>query len=428
MHSKSFDWRYALLIACACLLFGQARADVEIEIVGVGSQQYPIAIAPFQSEVALLQPLTPVITNDLNLSGLFKTIGIGGLSPVPYSPAELNHGVVAGLGARTALLGRVEPLGAEVKIQVWLIEVTTGNELISFSVKVPATQLRRAAHKIADMVYEKLVGEKGAFSSRIAYVIQQGSRYELQVADSDGYGAQSILSSREPILTPKWSPDGESLAYVSFERQKAVVFTHHLRTGARVAVANFPGNNSAPAWSPDGKQLAVALTKEGGTQVFLMSATGGPARRFTTVGAINTEPAWTPDGRALVYTSDRGGTPQIYRQALVSADAERLTYEGAYNASAKFSSDGKQMIFVTKNDTGYHVAVMDMATRQSMVLTQSPDDDSPSFSPNGRMILYEMLVDRHRTLAVVSSDGRVKQRIKALAGDVRQPAWGPLLN
>ncbi len=415
------------LAGVALLLAAPARADVAIEIVGVGSQQYPIAIAPFRGEVGLAQPLTPVISNDLNLSGLFRVIGAGDMSPVPYSPAETNPQALTARGAQTVLVGQVEPGTNDVRIRFWLLEAATRRELISYEMRAQPQQLRRAAHQIADMIYEKITGEPGAFNSRIAYVLKSGARYELQVADSDGFGAQTILGSKEPILSPKWSPDGSTLAYVSFEQQKPMVFTHHLPSGRRKAVAAFRGNNSAPAWSPDGRTLAVALTKDGGTQVNLISAEGGSARRITHVGDINTEPAWSPDGRALVFTSDRGGSPQIYRQALVGGDAERLTFSAAYNASAKFSPDGRLMTFISKTNGGYHVAVMDMATKQTMVLTDSPDDDSPSFSPNGRMILYETQGDRRRTLAIVSSDGRVKQRIKTVAGEVRQPAWGPLL-
>ncbi|MDR3409776.1 MAG: Tol-Pal system beta propeller repeat protein TolB [Formivibrio sp.] len=416
-----------VLAGVALLLMGPVRADVAIEIVGVGSQQYPIAITPLRGEVGLTQPLTPVISNDLNLSGLFRVINAGDMSPVPYAPAEINPQALTGRGAQTVLVGQVEPGANDVRIRFWLLEAATRRELISYEMHAQPQQLRRAAHQIADMIYEKITGEPGAFNSRIAYVLKTGSRYELQVADSDGFGAQTILGSKEPILSPKWSPDGANLAYVSFERKKAVVFTHNLASGRRKAVAAFSGNNSAPAWSPDGKTLAVALTKDGGTQVYLINAEGGAARRFTFVGDINTEPSWTPDGSALLFTSDRGGSPQIYRQALAGGDAERLTFSGAYNASAKLSPDGRMITFVSKTTGGYHIAVMDISTRQIMALTDSPDDDSPSFSPNGRMILYETLDGRRRTLAIVSNDGRVKQRIKTVSGEVRQPAWGPLL-
>ncbi|SFN49641.1 TolB protein [Formivibrio citricus] len=419
-------WFRFLLVSMA-LLTGAARADIAIEIVGVGSQQYPIAIAPFRGEVSLPQSLTSVIGNDLNLSGLFRVINAGDMAPVPYQPSEVNSQALAARGAQTVLVGQVGQAADGYKIRFWLLEAATRRELIAMEVTAQAKQLRRTAHQIADMIYEKITGEPGAFNSRIAYVIKHGGRNELQVADSDGYGAQTILTSKEPILTPKWSPDGSTLAYVSFEKQKPVVFTHHLQSGRRVAVAAFRGNNSAPAWSPDGSQLAVALTKDGGTNVYLINAHGGAARRLTFGGEINTEPSWTPDGKAILFTSDRGGSPQIYRQSILGNGAERMTFTGGYNASAKMSPDGKLMTFVARDNGAYRVAVMDVATKQVMVLTDTPDDDSPSFSPNGRMILYEAVVDRKRSLAVVSSDGRVKQRLRALAGEVRQPAWGPLL-
>lgn len=420
---------YVLPVLLAWMLAVPVQADVEVEIVGVGSQQYPIAIAPFRGEIGLMQPLTPVIANDLNLSGMFRVIHAGDMSPVPYSPTETNPAELMARGAQTVLVGQIEQVAGakEIKLHFWLLEAATRRELLALTKTVQTQNLRREAHKIADMIYEKIVGEPGAFNSRMAYVLKVGGRFELQVADSDGYAAQTILASRDPIISPKWSPDGASLAYVSFEQQKPIVFTHQLQTGRRIAVAAFRGNNSAPAWSPDGKQLAVALSKDGTTQIYLINSNGGEARRFTRDGEINTEPVWTPDGRALIFTSDRGGGPQIYRQALVSQESERLTFVGGYNASAKLSPDGRQMTFISKIDGNYRVAVMDLASKQVMPLTESTDDDSPSFSPNGRMILYETMVDQRRTLAVVSSDGRIKQRVKTLAGEVRQPAWGPLL-
>ncbi len=418
---------FRFLLLFAVLTGGAARADIAIEIVGVGSQQYPIAIAPFQGEVGLPQSLTTVISNDLNLSGLFRVINAGDMAPVPHQPSEVNSSALAARGAQTVLVGQVSQSGGSYKIRFWLLEAASRRELIALEVNSQAKQLRRTAHQIADMIYEKITGEPGAFNSRIAYVLKHAGRNELQVADSDGYGSQMILRSKEPILSPKWSPDGSTLAYVSFENQKPVVWTHHLQSGKRKAVAAFRGNNSAPAWSPDGSQLAVALTKDGGTNVYLISAQGGSARRLTFGGEINTEPSWTPDGRAILFTSDRGGSPQVYRQSIVGNSAERMTFAGGYNASAKMSPDGRLMTFVTKDNGAYRVAVMEVATKQAMVLTDTPDDDSPSFSPNGRMILYEAVVDRKRSLAVVSSDGRVKQRLRVLAGEVRQPAWGPLL-
>lgn len=416
--------QFLVLAVTSFLLAATARADMTVEVVGVGSQQYPIAIAPFQNEAGLKQPITPVISNDLTLSGLFKVIGAGDLSPVPFSPGELNLGVLQQRGAQTALIGRTEMQGNELVIRFWLIDLASKKELLNLEKRGSPALARRMAHQIADMIYEKMTGKKGAFASRIAYVLKTGAnRFELQVADADGFGAQSVLTSKLPIMSPKWSPDGSKLAYVSFELQKPAVFIHELGTGKRWAAANFKGSNSAPAWSPDGRQLAVVLTKDGGSHIYLVNTDGSDLKRLTTSGDINTEPVFGPDGR-IYFTSDRGGSPQIYRMNREGGNVERVTFGGAYNAGAKFSPDGKSMTFITR-DGGYRVAVMDLANRQVMTLTDSGLDDSPTFAPNSQMILYE--TGARGSLAVVSVDGRVKQRLKSQNGDVRQPAWGPML-
>ncbi len=408
------------------LVSATAKADIQLEIVTSGSQQYPIAIVPFKNEIGMQQPITPVVGSDLTNSGLFKVIGAGDVAPLPYSSGEINYAALQAKGAQTALVGQIVPDAGQVVVRFWLVDLATKQELIAFEKRGNPAQTRRLAHQIADMIYAKLTGKNGSFASRIAYVLKTPGRHQLQVADSDGYGAQTVLASRQPIMSPKWSPDGSKLAYVSFENEKPVVYVHELATGKRWQAANFKGSNSAPGWSPDGRQLAVVLTKDYGSQIYLVNVDGSNPRRLTQTGEINTEPSFTPDGRNIIFTSDRGGSPQIYRMSVSGGDVVRLTNSGPYNASAKLSPDGRSMTYITRSN-GYRVAIMDLASRQSMVLTDTNADDSPSFAPNSQMILYETDVGRRGQLAIVSADGRVKQRLKAQGGEVRQPAWGPML-
>jgi TolB protein len=417
-------------VALALLAAQPVRAALTIEVVGSGESQIPIAIAPFRTEGGGAQALTPVISADLARSGLFKTVDPGGIVPVPHEPAQVNYPQWKARGADALVIGAVTPTSdGRFEVQFRLLDVAKGSQLAGFQYTVNASQLRLTAHKIADVIYEKLTGAPGVFATRITYVVKRGSRYELQVADADGFGPQTILASNEPIISPSWSPDGTRLAYVSFERKKPVVYVQSLTTGQRNAVANFLGSNSAPSWSPDGKRLAVTLTKDGGSQIYVISAAGGNgATRLTNSGAIDTESNWSPDGQWILFTSDRGGRPQIYRMPANGGQAQRMTFEGNYNVSARHTPDGKGFTFIQRGRSGDSVAVQDFATRQVQVLTDGPGDESPSVAPNGRMILYASETRGRGILASVSSDGRVKQRFSETGGDVREPAWGPLIN
>ena len=405
-----------------------AYAQLKIEIIGFGSVQFPIAIAQFKGEETLPQKVTAVIAADLIRSGLFRIVDSGGLTAILAEPADVQYPVWTTRGADALAIGSVSPLpNGYWDVRFRLLDVAKQVQLTGFAYQVTTQQLRNTAHKIADAIYEKLMGDVGVFGTRITYVVKQGTRFELQVADADGYGAQTVLASNEPIISPKWSPDGTRIAYVSFERKKPIVYIQSLLTGNRTVAANFKGSNSAPAWSPDGSRLAVVLTKDGNSQIYVINADGGNAIRLTNTSTIDTEPAFSPDGQWVIFTSDRGGSPQIYRVPASGGAPERLTFEGSYNVSPRYAPDGKSFVFIQRNGRYFNVAVQDFASKQAQLLTENGIDESPSFAPNGRIILYATEIKGRGILAAVSSDGRVRQRFSAEIGDVREPAWGPIL-
>jgi TolB protein len=416
-----------LLVALSFLPSTAARAQLAIEIVGGAGTTIPIAIVPFEGESNYPLGITGIVGADLTRSGLFRLVDSAGVTPRPARAEDVQSAVWRSRNADAVVVGTLRPLAdGRVEVRAALVDVVRQTVLTTMTYTVAPPQFRATAHKIADVVYEKLTGDAGVFSTRIAYVTKQGARYQLVVADADGADPQAVVTSNEPLLSPKWSPDGTRLAYVSLENRKPVVYVQSLATGQRQAVASFRGSNSSPAWSPDGRRLAVTLSKDGGSQIFVMGADGGNVSRVLTSGGIDTEAAFTPDGASLLFTSDRGGTPQIYRASLASGAVERLTFDGAYNVSPRPLPDGKGFVFVRRDGNRFQVALMDYATRQVQVLTGGPGDESPSVAPNGKLIIYASESGGRGILAAVSSDGRVKQRLVAPATDVREPAWGPL--
>jgi TolB protein len=416
------------LVLCLLLAVSAAHAQLRIEIVGGGASQYPIALVQLKGEEQLPQKIIDIVSADLYRSGLFKIVDGGGLQVIPSEPGEVIYPIFKARSADYLVIGSVAPLANGYwDVRFRLLDVDKRTQLTGFAYQVTPQELRRTAHKIADAIYEKITGDVGVFSTRITYVVRNGTRFELQVADADGIGAQTVLASNEPILSPVWSPDGTRIAYVSFERKKPIVFVQSMITGRRTEVANHKGSNSAPAWSPDGRRMAVVLTKDGNSQIYLVAPDGSNATRLTNSSGIDTEPNFSPDGQSIIFTSDRGGSAQIYRMPVSGGAPERLTFDGSYNVSPRYAPDGKSFAFVQRNGGRFNIAVQDFASRQAQILTENSMDESPTFAPNGRIILYATEVRGRGILAAVSSDGRVRQRFSAEAGDVREPSWGPNL-
>ncbi|MEP6942740.1 MAG: Tol-Pal system beta propeller repeat protein TolB [Betaproteobacteria bacterium] len=422
--SRSLRLFLFLLLA---VVAGGSRAQLTIEIVGGGATAIPIAIVPFAGENAYPLSVTQIVANDLSRSGLFKMIDGGGVNPRPARAEDVRYADWSARAADAVVVGSATPLAdGRVEVRFFLLDVVRQSLLTGFTYAVPPSQLRATAHRIADVIYEKLTGDAGVFSTRIAYVAKQGARYDLFVAEADGFNPQSVVSSNEPLLSPVWSRDGTRIAYVSLENKKPVIYVQSLQSGARQVVANFRGSNSAPAWSPDGGRLAVTLSKDGASQLYLINTDGSGVARVMNSPGIDTEANFAPDGRSILFTSDRGGSPQIYRLTLASGAVERMTYEGSYNVSPRHLPDNKGFVFVRRDGSRFNIAIQDFATRQVQVLTQGALDESPSVAPNGKLIIYASEVGGRGILAAVSSDGRVKQRLTAATSDVREPAWGPL--
>ncbi|MEO8008289.1 MAG: Tol-Pal system beta propeller repeat protein TolB, partial [Betaproteobacteria bacterium] len=373
---------------------GATAAPLAIEIIGGGANQIPITVLQFAGEDRFAQRVSQIISADLQRSGLFKLGSIGSVRPLPSDPSEINYRYWKNEGTETMVIGSVSEM----------MDIGRQSQALGFSYTITVPQLRMTAHKIADMIYEKLTGDAGVFATKICYVTKNENRFELQVADADGFNSDFILAHREPIISPQWSPDGTRIAYVSFERRKPIVFVHNLLDGTRTVLANFEGSNSAPSWTPDGKKLAIVLTKDGTSNLYLIAADGSGLVRLTRNQAIDTEPSFSPDGKTILFTSDRAGSPQIYRmRADGQGEAERLTYEGTYNVTPRYSPDGKSFIFIHRNEGRFNVAMQEIASRQMQILTAGGLDQSPTFAPNGRMILYASETKGRGILAAVSS-------------------------
>lgn len=399
-------------------------AQFRVEVSGVGLTQLPIAVAAFRGQEAAPQKVADIVQADLERSGQFRSVDAAG--------AALDEGTRPDValwrqkGADSLVTGSVNRLADgryDVRFRLW--DVVRGQDLGGQSYAVTQGDLRLSAHRIADYVYEKLTGDKGAFSTRITYVTKAAQRYQLWVADADGENAQPALASPEPIISPAWSPNGSQIAYVSFESRKPVVYTHDVATGKRRLIANFRGSNSAPAWSPDGRTLAVTLSRDGGSQLYTIDAGGGEPRRLAQNSSIDTEPVYAPDGKILYFVSDRGGSPQIYKMPAAGAAAERVTFTGTYNISPAISPDGRWLAYISRVSGAFKLHVMDLTNGTVNAITDTSADESPSFAPNSRLIVYATQIQGKESLLTTTLDGKIKARLAGQSGDIREPDWGP---
>ena len=423
------------------LVQGSVNAEeiLEIRIEQGVESALPIAIVPFDwsADVPPSEDVSAIIAANLKSSGLFVPMSVGDLPSRPAKFSDVNFKDWRLLGMENLLIGEIQQISPEqFSVEFRLIDVYNKKQIIGFRIPSGIKNLRQTAHHISDIIYEAILKTKGAFATRIAYVTVEKSRdgagklkqrYRLQVADSDGYNARTILESKEPLLSPAWSPNGEGIAYVSFEDKNSAIYIQNIRTGERKKIVSGAGINSSPAFSPDGTRLAVTRSKQGNPDIYVVDIATGRQRRLTTHVAIDTEASWLPGGNDIVFTSDRGGGPQIYKMNVGGGTPKRLTFGmGSYNAKASVSPDGKRLAIVNGGGNGYRIGVLNLKDDSFEILTKSRLDESPSFAPNGAMIIYATMGRRGTELAAVSVDGRVRQRLGVQQGEIREPAWGPL--
>lgn len=400
---------------------------LDLELTQGINSALPIAINSFGADAGSKE-VGQVIENDLTLSGQFRIIS-GPQSPNAFSSVD----ALRQLGADSVVTGQVSQIGDKYEIRFSLHDaVSKGNVLLTKTYQIGSSQLRPLAHHISDEIYQKLTGERGIFSTRIAYISVQrtrnSARYSLEVADADGHNPRSLLVSPEPIMSPAWAPDGKSLSYVSFERKKAQIFTVSVETGQRRLITSFPGINGAPAWSPDGRQLAVVLSKSGSPKIYSIDIGSGSMKQITFGDGIDTEPRYSPDGRSILFTSGRGGSPQVYKLNLANGQISRVTFEGNYNARASYTPDMKNIVMLHRgDDKKFNIGIQSVSNGAISNLTFSGLDESPSVSPNSRLVLYATRVQDKGVLGIVSVDGRIRMKLPARDGDVQEPAWSPYL-
>ncbi|MGM0541682.1 MAG: Tol-Pal system beta propeller repeat protein TolB [Pseudomonadota bacterium] len=443
---QSVSKRLTVALLSATLLSGSlfssgAVAELTIEISEGYDNAIPIAIVPFSYEVERPQQvsgsktpvdLAQVVAADLRRSGRFSPIPNRQLLAMPKSVETIEYRQWRNLDVDNMLMGKLIDEGnGFYKVEMRFMDVLRKKQVIGKRWNhIPKANLRQVAHQMSDLIYEELTGVRGAFNTQIAYVTLQKNKgkrhYTLEVADSDGFNPQPILKSNQPIMSPSWSPDGKKLAYVSFENGRSQIFIQSLDGKYRQNIAKFKGINGAPAWSPDGTKLALTLSKDGSADIYIMDIATQKLQRLTTKRSIETEATWAPNGRSLFFNSDRRGQPQVFQVFLDTRDIRRITYDGNYNATPEISPDGRYLS-VVHGKGGFHIGLLDLYTNEFNILTDTFLDESPTFSPNGEMILYAMNRNGKGQLAVVAIDGKTSQTLKVKDGEVREPAWGPYL-
>lgn len=425
-------FKHLVVTILLMLSSASAQAALTIEITSGVDGALPIAVVPFDMSKLpskLSVDIASIVTSDLNRSGVLKVLESKSLPSQPHYSNQVRYAQWKAAGQEYLVVGRIfEKSSGQYDIQFQLLDVLKQKQLIGYSLPAKKRNLRASAHEISDLIYEKITGTRGAFNTRIAYIRAQqdkGRKYILQVADTDGFNAQTVLESDQPLMSPSWSPDGQSLAYVSFENNRPEIFIQHLATARRIKISGFKGVNGAPDWSPDGKNLALVLSKDGSSDVYIMNTATKRLTRLTRHRGIDTEPVWIDKGKRIIFTSDRSGSPQLYEIDVKGGKPRRLTFEGRYNSAASISPDGKNIAMVHGERGEFKIAQLERETGNFTVLTDSTLDESPSFSPNGKMVLYASTRGDNGVLYVVSVDGRSKHRLSDQTGDIREPVWGP---
>jgi len=429
---KQTFWKCFFLIWLVCISNASHALEV-IEILGGKASQIPVAVIPFKDNNAQksMQLMHEVITNDLNRSGSFSTIDISGVSDYPIDEREVNFSNWAALQSQFIVVGKIDAIGrsnSQMQVTWSLIDIYKEKTVLSVAIKGQPSQYRVIAHRIADTIYEKLTGSKGVFDTNIAFVKKLGKeKYSLFIADYDGHNPRAIVNSRYSIISPRWSPNGKKIAYVSFEKKKPVIYVQDIETGKRTLLANFRGNNSAPAWSPDSKKLAIVLTYSANSQIYTIDADGKNIKQLMRTRSINTEPAWSPNGKEIYFSSDRAGSAQIYKVDVDTNEVVRVTFEGNNNVSPSLSPDGKLLLFLNQDNGSYRVAIQNLLSNQMLKLTNGPDDESPIFSPNGHMVLFTYKdYGKVSKIGTVSINGLKMTPIDVGSETILESTWGPL--